>query len=393
MQSNSSVRRSMPLIVFVHVPKTAGSTVAKVLKICRYRGRKHCENFPIRDLLVHARHGDWIAGHLSKDAFGAAFATLDRVTAYYATVRDLIAQLISHINWHLEFSRRMEVSGLGRFPGNDPINIDIKRTKFSDESSIIELIEKYANIFLNFQSSSVIGHDFKTISASEHYRRLMSYCYIAREHDLPTLYRAFGFLEIPDNVDTLHENVSRPNFDSSAFEGSKVREFLNRHHAHDFRLYEAVGEIAWPTNLEHLTRDLSFRCDEATAETFDEQRYFNANQDVIDAVRLGVVSSGLEHFNLFGRFERRLMRIGEVDPVFSREVRRLSPTLPTDSFENLLATDEQSYLRVNPDVADAVRLGSRIVSGRVHFDRYERAEGRLLRRLSQGESRPRCETS
>jgi len=376
-----------PLIVFVHVPKTAGSTVSRALQLCSYRGREQCHNFPAPDLIEYARHGDWLSGHLPRDAFEARFAGLDRAREYFSAVRHPVEQLVSFLNWHLEVSRRVELSGLGPFPGNEPIVVDIRATDFSNELSIIALLEKYADVFLNCQSLYIIGHDFATIAEDEFYRRLASYCYIAREHNLLNLYRAFGFVELPEHIEALRENVAHRHFDDSAFKGGALQEFLARRHAHDFQLYEAVGEMAWSAEMRHPFRPSSFRCVEATLETFDEERYLDANHSVVDAVRLGRFASGREHYELYGRFERRLMRAGQADPFFSREARLLAPTLPPDSFENLLATlenfDEQSYLRANPDVAEAVALG-RCASGYAHFVRHGRSEGRFIRRLRQG---------
>jgi hypothetical protein len=373
-----------PLIVFVHAPKTAGSTVGRVLQSCSYRGREQCQNIPAFDLLSYARHGDWLSGHLPRDVFEAGFAGLDRATEYFSTVRHPVAQLVSFLNWHLEFSRRVELSGVGPYPGNEPIVSDIRATDFSDELSIIALLEKYADVLLNSQSFYIIGRDFESLTEREFYCRLASYRYIACEHNLPDLYRAFGFTELPQHLREIRENVARRHFDDSAFKSPAVQEFLGERHAHDFRLYRAVREMAWAAASRRQMRTSSFRCVEATPETFEEERYLDANHSVVDAVRLGHFASGREHYDLYGRFERRLMRAGPTDPFFSHEARRLAPTLPPDSFENLLATeknfDEQSYLRANPDVAEAVALG-RCASGRAHFDRHGRLEGRLIRRL------------
>jgi len=250
--------------------------------------------------------------------------------------------------------------------------------------SIIALLEKHADVFLNCQSLYIIGRDFETIPESEFYHRLKSYRYIARVDNLPNLYPAFGFAEPPEHVEKLCENAATLHFDASVFKDEIVLEFLAERHAHDFRLYEAVGEMAWSIEACDPLRSSSFRCVEVTPETFDEECYLDANHDVVDAVRLGHCVSGREHYDLFGRFECRLMRSGLADPFFSREARLLAPTLQSDSFENLLATpenfDEQSYLRANPDVAEAVALG-RCASGRAHFDRHGRREGRFMRRL------------
>jgi hypothetical protein len=378
-----------PLIVFVHVPKTAGSTVSRALQSCSYRGCEQCQNVPAADLIEYARRGDWLSGHLPREVFETNFAGLDRATEYFSTVRHPVTQLVSSLNWQLECFRRVDLPRLGPAPDNEPIVADIRAADFSNVRSTIALLEKYADVFLNFQSRFIIGRDFETIPESEFNRRLASYLYIADEHHLPNLYRAFGFTELPEHIDALRENVSPRHFDASIFQSATVLGFLARRHAHDFRLYEAVGEMAWVAEGRHPVRSSSFRCVEATPETFDEERYLDLNPDVVNAVRLGYYASGREHYDFVGRFERRLMRLRSelVDHFFLREARHLAPALRPDGFEKLLATpenfDEQSYLRANPDVAEAVALG-RCASGRAHFDRHGRREGRFIRRLRQG---------
>jgi hypothetical protein len=60
----------LPLLAFVHVPKTAGSTVNAVLGHCSPRGLRHCEGILHTDaFLDHAADGDWLSGHISRDDF------------------------------------------------------------------------------------------------------------------------------------------------------------------------------------------------------------------------------------------------------------------------------------------------------------------------------------
>ncbi|MBG0808298.1 hypothetical protein IY145_02775, partial [Methylosinus sp. H3A] len=81
-----------------------------------------------------------------------------------------------------------------------------------------------------------------------------------------------------------------------------------------------------------------------------------------------------------GRAVRRAFTaLRELRPLATREA-AAPPTLPSEASSAEVATlenfDERSYLYANPDVAESVRRG-RIVSGRAHFSRYGRYEGRV----------------
>jgi len=81
---------------------------------------------------------------------------------------------------------------------------------------------------------------------------------------------------------------------------------------------------------------------------FDETYYLLQNRDVATAVSQGFLSSGLDHFQRFGQFEKRS---------------------PSGFFA------EDYYLLKNPDVAQAIKSGF-VSSGLQHFINYGQAEGR-----------------
>jgi Ca2+-binding RTX toxin-like protein len=91
--------------------------------------------------------------------------------------------------------------------------------------------------------------------------------------------------------------------------------------------------------------------DAATSTTvFDELGYLTANEDVAAAVAVGMFSSALEHYTLFGQHEERL---------------------GAESFP----FDERYYLDAYSDVAEAVLAGD-FNSGRDHYQRVGHAESR-----------------
>jgi hypothetical protein len=97
----------LPLLAFVHVPKTAGSTVNAVLDLCSPRGLSHCEViFHTDAFLDHASDCDWLSGHIGRDFFAGRLSWLNRPVEYFASTREPIAQLLSMLNWHFEISHR-----------------------------------------------------------------------------------------------------------------------------------------------------------------------------------------------------------------------------------------------------------------------------------------------
>lgn len=80
---------------------------------------------------------------------------------------------------------------------------------------------------------------------------------------------------------------------------------------------------------------------------FDESWYLARNPDVAAAIEAGLISSALDHFNLYGKFENRA-----AGPLFN----------PSD------------YLAANPDVAEAVQAG--LISAYDHFMQYGASESR-----------------
>jgi hypothetical protein len=69
----------LPLLAFVHVPKTAGSTVNAVLDLCSPRGLSHCEViFHTDAFLDHASDCDWLSGHIGRDFFAGRLSWLNR---------------------------------------------------------------------------------------------------------------------------------------------------------------------------------------------------------------------------------------------------------------------------------------------------------------------------
>ena len=69
----------------------------------------------------------------------------------------------------------------------------------------------------------------------------------------------------------------------------------------------------------------------ATEESFDEEAYLNANPDVAEAVRAGILTSGRQHFLLHGRQEGRKQRLASgITSAKKEKLSRIRPLLRDD---------------------------------------------------------------
>jgi hypothetical protein len=304
-----STTQHFPLIVFVHVPKTAGTTVRRVLLECSHRGRNYSRRRLLRkpEFLETARAADWISGHLRRDVFARALIWSERKVEYFATIREPIAQLASHLNFTFERSMRDDYR---KTHSAKEINLDsdVMSTDFSDVSAVKDLLLAYKKHYLNVQSRLIIGKDYKVISEDEVTRRLASYTFVSTVSDLPKLYRAFGFARLPEKAETIRENTSQSHLSPATFEALELKKFLTRHLAHDFRLYDMVARMKWKGEARAPFRPAFLGAEIVTAANFDEAAYLDSNEDVAKGVADGLFTSGRHHFDTFGHREQRCMR-------------------------------------------------------------------------------------
>ena len=175
-------------------PKTAGTTIKKVLGRCTAYWNAYAEHL-IDDTAAFidvARTSEWIGGHVARDRFAKSLIWLNRPVEYFASVREPVAQLISHLNYSFERYRRTDYYNLHN--RKEQIrDADVMATDFSDHAAVMSLLWRNAEDYLNIQSKFLLGEDFAEVSEGEANRRIASFTYVASETDLSTLYRVFGF--------------------------------------------------------------------------------------------------------------------------------------------------------------------------------------------------------
>ena len=233
--------RKDPLIVFVHIPKTAGSTVNAVLNAHFDRGMMHCEGIMdnIPELTRVSAEADWISGHVPFHLMrGRLQQVSDRPLRFFSIMRDPVSQVCSHYNWLIEIHRKG-----GRFYRNHPEYIRklsgiIRNSDNSDPSVIIDNLNENTGLFLNMQASMLLGKNFDW-NSGRLLAHLRKYEFIGTPRDLPELLtRMCGVTQEKPK----RHNAALYHFDRSIFEGSRIRNFLMRNNFLDWMLFQTMQE-------------------------------------------------------------------------------------------------------------------------------------------------------
>ncbi|MGH6846380.1 MAG: hypothetical protein ACREC0_02750, partial [Methylocella sp.] len=131
-----------------------------------------------------------------------------------------------------------------------------------------------------------------------------AYTFIATKENLTALYPAFGFAQLPKQINELRENAAQKYyFDTTLFQSQEILDFLAQHHSHDFRLYDCVRQTSWSAEGRRPFRP-AFPI--VTADNYEEQAYLIANPDVAKVLkRHRTWRSGRDHFAAHGHAEQR----------------------------------------------------------------------------------------
>ncbi len=275
-QPVATARRD-PLDIFIHVPKTAGSTLNSLL--LRHHGpRVSPRGWAVAARLLpgavidnsvggrwlarglargcshlelHARQpatfdrllagADWVSGHLTRAVMEAHMARIGRPARYVTLLRDPTDQVASHYQWWIEIFDRgpwryWRYDGFARH-----LSRRIRATDNADPRAIIPILSEHWSLFLNLQSTYVLeapprpdspdwwrDWDEERIAA-----RLQDYAGIGLGRDIAPAFRALTGQE-PPPVARLNE--SRSTFDRAVFRTPEMQAFLAERNACDIRL-------------------------------------------------------------------------------------------------------------------------------------------------------------
>lgn len=230
-----------PLIVYIHVPKAAGSTVNKHMYKHSDLGIAHCEsiiNTPEK-MKNAASQFEWISGHVPLSEFEKKLGTsCNRKIKYFSSIRNPATQVASHYNWLIEIFHRAP-----DFYNDHPDHIKaisetIRKTDNTNPKEIIKNLIQFSGLFLNFQSRIVLGDDFNWNEGYVH-KRLNTYTFISTSTNLSGLLK-----KMTGNTLSIKakENASRYHFDKDVFKTKELRTFLLNRNFLDHTLYQAIQD-------------------------------------------------------------------------------------------------------------------------------------------------------
>jgi len=227
-----------PLLVFVHTPKAAGSTVIKALDEIG-AGLGHIERHRQNErlFLQTAESSAWISGHIPIDEFKQRLEPLDRPIRYFTAMREPHAQVMSHYNWLMEIYFKGD-----DFYNNHPASVKVisKRLRESNRSKpgvAIRNLRQTPRLFLNYQSRFILGTDFEESGASMD-ERLNTFEFVSNGTDIDVLLDIMS----PGLTSDRRSNVSRYHFDPRLFRHPTVKKFLAENNHLDQALYEHIQQ-------------------------------------------------------------------------------------------------------------------------------------------------------
>ena len=228
-----------PLIFFVHVPKTAGSTVNSHLMELLPGGSIHSEGWFFDDANMQRLDAfSWVSGHI---AYSRASTRIPQFTnrrvEYFACVRNPTDRVRSHYNYLIEIFHR---SGYDDNPDwVKGMSEQIRKSGYSIPAIQANLLE-YKSHFLNCQTLFLARDDQPVAGVFGTFK------FVATPDRLPELlYTMTG-----KNVSSARrENESSQHFDPQLFREPEMESFLRRHNALDEQLFEVArsGKLCKPT--------------------------------------------------------------------------------------------------------------------------------------------------
>lgn len=243
-----SRRSHSELAVFIHVPKTAGSTFNAVLKAYG-PGRAHIEG-PLSNgtgMKAIVAGMSWVSGHVTVDRVQRLLKEAEIEADYYTILRRPREQVMSHFNWLIEIYRK----GVDFYSSHPPhircISEEIRSADLESPSHIASILGKHSGLFLNLQSKYVNYQGDLNVC-------LDRFTTVATEGDVDALFDTFG------SPQPARKNASMYHFDTSVFEASYLVDFLAEHNARDEELYKGVvarggrsaGLRRWSSTLEFM---------------------------------------------------------------------------------------------------------------------------------------------
>lgn len=257
------VAQRKPLKFLVHVPKTAGSTINAALKLRSPNGKIHCESIINKEdeFKQAANSLDWLSGHVDlASAIDALAKATDRPVQYFACMRQPRSQVASHYNWLIEIFHKGSAFYEQHPPRVKGISEAIRSSSNKSASEIIENLQKFPQLFLNFQSRIILGRGFNW-NTGKIFQRLQNYTMLV--DNIHAWEIASSILEDED-FDFTNKNESSYHFDKSVFDDPLMLEFLHENNTLDEILYEIGPSKVVGRRLQDIVPSTSDEVEQST---------------------------------------------------------------------------------------------------------------------------------
>ncbi len=239
-----SLRSDAPLVTFVHVPKSAGTSFNAALRNWRWRGIAHVARYVSEDSSLRYRlaRAHWVSGHLSFEKMQESVLSLvpDRPARLFATIRNDTEHVASHYNWQIEIFARGPKTYNRHRTAIKEISERVRAVDHANPRAVIALLEDIPALFSNLQSRYILGDDIDLLGA-EADRRWQAYEWVAPMEQIGALSQ-----HITGKTPTRssRKNVSGWHFDRAVFDTPELQEFLAEFNAQDKRLYALAKATA-----------------------------------------------------------------------------------------------------------------------------------------------------
>lgn len=232
-----------PLLYFVHIPKTGGSTVISHLESFSRNGHGHIEAFVSDDARWRRAMAtaDWLSGHTQWEQLEPRLAAVpERQVRLFTCVREPTAHIMSELNWLIEIAHR----GQRFYDGHPPMAREasefIRARGPHTPYDVIACFERFPLLFREVQFHVAVG-SWLPSSEQDIPQALQRYERIVTSNQVDELVRAMTGSAPKAGV---RLNASSYHFDTTLFETAEVRDFLRQFNRRDELLYAAVRSAA-----------------------------------------------------------------------------------------------------------------------------------------------------
>ena len=243
------------MIFFVHVGKTAGSTMNKYLASNYPLGFGHCEAFIKDDAVLADRlpRASWMSGHVTLPVALQRLEPLRSDIQWFTCVRQPEAQVRSHYNWLVEIFHKQKGFYEAHPAQIRTISEAVRETVAAPRAAAIARdLRRFSGLFLNNQSRYFFGHDLATLQAAAD---ADAFAALPAVRETVEIFDAIGksdAIEALANhilgeprysaVNGRKENASRYHFDPALFNSDEVQETLRLHNRVDELLYAHLAQ-------------------------------------------------------------------------------------------------------------------------------------------------------